>query len=145
MALLPTTLITELQRIAASPPDTHPACARAWADAVRSYAVGITPPSTTVSAASEVLATSLVTPFSSDNGASGMASAFTAFAAAVGGGMAGFVAVPPPSPPNFAGLFAEPHPATHLEGAQKISQLIDTWLRTGTAAPVAGGPAVPWS
>jgi hypothetical protein len=67
------------------------------------------------------------------------------FAATVGGGMAGFVAVPPPAPVGFGDQFAQPHPATHAEAASAITTIVDAWMRTGTATPTAGGPPVNWS
>jgi hypothetical protein len=63
-----------------------------------------------------------------------MESAFTAFAAAVGLGMAGWTPVPPPGPVGFAGQFAQdPPPATHAAAAGVIADLIDAWFTSGSA------------
>lgn len=145
MPLLPSTLTAELEAVASDPPDTHAECAQAWADAMDAYAVGIVPPSTTVAAAAATLSTALAGAFQTDDAAPLMETAFLAFATTVGGGMAGFVAVPPPAPVDFANAFAEPYAETHSEAAAALSAVIDAWMRTGTATPTAGGPAVPWS
>jgi hypothetical protein len=146
MPLLPPTLASALADVAASPPATAAECAQAWADAVQSYAAAVVPPSTTAAAAGSALAGALVAGFAPPDASAAMSAAFTAFAATLGGGMApAFVAVPPPSPCDFASLFAGPKPATHAEAGLAIATLIDTWMRTGTATPASGGAAVPWS
>lgn len=145
MPLAATGLKSQLASIAADPPATAPACAQAWADAVQAYAAGIVPPSTTVSAASATLAGDLSSAFQSSDAAPAMEIAFAAFAVSVGGGMAGFVPTPPAGPVGFGPQFAGPKPETHGAAGEAIGGLIDTWLRTGTATPAAGGSPIPWS
>ncbi len=130
-------LTSGLESCFASPPPSHAACAQAWSNAVASYAAGIAPPSTSVTAAAAALASSLATAFQSDNAAPAMESAFSQFAASVGLGMAGFIPTPPPGPVGFADQFAGPKPATHGAAAQQIGARIDTWMKPGTATLVA--------
>lgn len=146
MPLDPGALSSGIEEVASDPPPTSAECAQAWADAVGDFAAGVVPPSTAVSAAVTTLAGALATAFASPAAAAGMESAFTAFGATVGGGMApAFVATPPPGPVGFATLFAAGHPATHAAAAAGISGIIDTWMRTGTAVPSGGGASAPWS
>lgn len=139
MPLVAASLANALQSEFAAPPATSAQCAQAWADAVSSYAAAIVPPSTTVSAAASALAGALAGAFASPAAAPGMESAFAAFAASVGAGMAaaGFSAVPPPAPVGFAQQFAGAKPETHTQAAQAIATLIDTWMRTGVAVLIA--------
>jgi len=139
-------LTSQLQSLFASPPATRLACARAWADACTAHAIGIVPPSTTVTTAGDALAAALTTAFDSPNAAPAMESAFAQFAAAVGLGMAGFVPVPPPGPVGFDPQFAGPKPATHADAAQQIGARIDAWLRTGISTMLAPpNTPIPWS
>jgi hypothetical protein len=147
MPLLLPSLQSGLQAVFAAPEATAAACAQKWADAVKTYAAGVVPASTAVTAAATALSTSLASAFASledPYGIDAMETAFTTFGAAVGAGMAGFVAVPPPGPVGFAAQFAT-HPATHAAAATAIAGKINTWMKTGTAAPVAGGPPANWS
>ncbi len=135
-----------LSGVASDPPPSIAECAQAWADAVQSYAAGVIPPSTTVAAAASALAGALVSAFGAPAAAPGMESAFAAFAATVGGGMAGWLPVPPPAPVGFATQFAGPKPATHAAAASAVASLIDAWFRTGTATLIAPpNTLVPWS
>lgn len=135
-----------LETLAADPPATAAQCAQTWADAVQAYATGIVPPSATVAAAAATLASALVAPFGSSDAAAGMEGAFSAFAVTVGGGMAGYTAIPPPAPVGFSTQFAGAKPATHKEAGQQIGALIDGWMRTGTATLIAPPYTVlPWS
>lgn len=146
MPLALPSLQSGLQGVFASPEATAAACAQKWADAMKSYATSIVPASTTVNAASAALSTALAGAFGSLHepyGIAAMETAFTAFATAVGGGMAGFTPTPPTGPVGFAGQF-EDHPETHAAAATAIAGIIDTWMRTGTATPPSG-PAVTWS
>jgi len=145
MPLLPAGLSSDLEGIAADPPATAAECAQAWADAMEAYAAGIIPASTTASAAAATLATALAGAFGARPAAALLETAFLAFATTVGGGMAGFTPTPPPAPVGFAVLFAGPNASTHAAGAAAMSGIIDTWMRTGTATPTGGGPAVAWS
>lgn len=135
-----------LESAFASPPATVPQCAQAWADAVQSWAAGIMPASTTVAAAAATLAGALTSAFQAPAAAPGMESAFAAFAASVGLGMAGFAPTPPVAPVGFAQQFGGPHPATHAAAAQAIAGLIDAWMRTGIGTLIAPpNTPVPWS
>jgi hypothetical protein len=76
--------------------------------------------------------------------AAAMDGAFTAFGASVGLAMApAFVATPPAGPPGFVALFATKRSSADA-GAAAVSGAIDTWMKTATAVPAAGGAAVPW-
>jgi len=130
-------LKSALADLGESPPATIALVAQAWADAMSSYASGVVPASTTVSAAAATLASALATAFAAPAAAPGMESAFAAFAATVGGGMAGWTAVPPPSPVGFAAQFAGPYPETHEDAGDQIGTLIDSWMKTGTATLIA--------
>lgn len=135
-----------LQAVFASPPPDAAGCAQGWADAVGAYAAGIVPPSTAVSSAKSALAGALATAFASPNAIPAMETAFTAFAASVGLGMAGFAPIPPPAPVGFAAQFGGPAPATHAAAASAIAALIDTWMRTGSATLVAPpNTLTPWT
>lgn len=120
------------------------ACAQAWADAMGSYAAAVVPPSTTVVAAAAALSSALATAFASESAAAAVDAAFLAFATSVGGGMAGFVAAPPPAPPGFATGLQASQPS-HEDAAEFWASLIDTWMKTGTATPISGGSPVNWS
>jgi len=138
-------LTSGLNDVASSPPPTAAGCAASWASAARDHALGVAPASSTVAAAAAALAASLAAAFDSDDAAPGMETAFAAFAATIGGGMAGFVPTPPPGPVGFAAQFSGPKPATHAAAAGAVATLIDTWMRTGTATPSGGGAPVAWS
>lgn len=133
-----------LKSALASPENTHADCAQAWADAMSDFASGVVPPSTAVSSATSALSSSLATAFALPVATPGIVAAFTAFAAAVGAGMAGFVPTPPPTPVGLVALFAGPKPATHDDAATAISDLVDIWMRTGTAVAAPAAP-VNWS
>jgi hypothetical protein len=146
MPLAPTTLSTALEQVFAHPGATHAACAEGWADAMEAYAVGIVPPSTTVVSASAALSSALASAFAQTSGASAMESAFAAFGLSLGGGMAGYLATPPPGPVGFAGLFAGESPKTHPLAATQIGDAIHAWLTTGTSTLVASpNTVVVWS
>lgn len=135
--------------IATDPPQGGPsAAAQAWADAMKDYASGIVPASTTVDAAAATLSGALATAFSSPAAAPGMESAFAAFAGTVGGGMAaaGFAPTPPASPVGFASQFAGPKPASHDDAGAQISALIDKWMKTGFGTLISPpNTVVPWT
>ncbi len=146
MPLAPSSLSSGIESVAASPPATAAGCAQAWADAVQSYAAGIVPPSATVAAAAAALAGALTAAFGAPDAAPGMESAFAAFAASLGGGMAGHVPTPPAGQVGFASQFSGPAPATHSAAAAAIAGRIDTWLRTGLSTLVAPpNTVIPWS
>lgn len=134
-----------IQSVAASPPPDVAGCAQAWADAVGSYAAGIVPASTAVSAAASTLASALAGAFSSGAAAPGMEAGFAAFAASLGAGMVGYTPTPPPGPVGFALLFAGPR-SSHAEAAAAVASAVDTWMRTGSAVLIAPpNTLVPWS
>lgn len=133
-----------IQNVCASPAETAAGCADQWAQAMGDYAEALVPASATVSAARATLASSLAAAFVTSFAAPGMDSAFAAFAATVGAGQVGFVPVPPPRPVGFAALLATLQP-THNSAAAAVAGLIDSWMRSGSSTPVAGGPPVPWT
>jgi hypothetical protein len=139
-------LKTALQTIASSPPATVPLCAAAWADAIGTYAAGLTPPSSTVAAAKAALQTALQTAFGTAAAAEAMETAFTAFGVTLGAGQApAFAAAPPGDPVGFETLFGPPFPATHAAAAQRIADAIHDWMTSGTATPSGGGDDVDWA
>lgn len=144
--LVPSVLKAELLTFFGHAPDSYAACGVSWADAVGAYAASITPPSTTVAAATAALGLSLGDAFAKPLAMIDMEVSFAQFAVTLGGGMAGYVATPPPGLVGFATAFAAPVPTTHDEAATRISQLIDTWMRTGLATlAVPPGTVVPWA
>jgi len=137
MPLNPAGLQSALESLFAESPPTAAECAQAWSDAVGSYAAGIVPPSTTVSAAAAGLTASLQSAFESPSAAPAFDAAFTSFAATVGAGMLpAFAAVPPPAPLAVAAQLAVMQD-THAAGAAAFASLIDLWMKTGTATLVA--------
>lgn len=146
MPLNQTALTQALAQVFAHAPKTHAACAQKWADAVRAYAAGVVPPSTTVTAAAGPLASALATAFAAKDAIPGMESAFAAFAVAVGGGMVGYTPVPPAGAVGFQALFAGPKPKTHAAAAAQIASRIQAWMTTGISTLIAPpNTALPWS
>lgn len=147
MPLLPSALEAALEAIASSPaPSSVEQAAAEWAQAMATYAAGIVPASTTIPAAATALQSALATAFTQRPAASSMETAFTAFAAAVGAGMApAFVATPPPGNVGFAAQFGAGNLDSHAEAASQVAGIIDDWMKTGTAVPSAGGGEVDWS
>lgn len=142
----PSALKAELMTFFGHAPDGYAACGLAWADAVGAYAASITPPSTTVIGAAAALGVSLGNAFAKPLATPDMETAFAQFALALGGGMAGYVATPPPGLVGFATAFTGPMPTTQDQAASRFSQLIDTWMRTGLATlAVPPGTVVPWA
>lgn len=146
MPLVVSTLQASLTQLATHPGADVPACAQAWASAVRDYAAAVVPLSTTVAAAGLTLQSQLTAAFAvRPSAAPAMESAFLAFATAVGLGMAGYVPAPPPGPIGLAALFTQPYPTTSALAAQGLATAIDAWMHTGTAALIPGGPPGPWA
>ena len=146
MAVSLSTLSAQLAALFESPPATYSACAQAWASSAQSYAGAVVPASTTVSAAVATLAGDLTSAFQQADAIPAMETAFAAFAATVGAGMApDFAATPPAGQVGFQAQFSGGFPATHTDAANQIAGRIDTWFRTGTAVPSGGGSPAPWS
>lgn len=148
MPLDPTGLESDINAIVN--PATQAAAAQDWADAMDSYAGGIFPASTTVSAAAATLKTAMEGAFAlfdPVSTAAALESAFAAFAGTVSGGMApAFTGTPPPAPVGFTPLVTNIQPDKATASALWATT-IDTWMKTGLAQ-VAGGPPpppVPWS
>lgn len=144
MALDLAALEEGLESVASNPPATHAACAKAWAEALGEYAEGIVPASTTVEVAVEILEEQLVAAFQTTNAAPRMEIAMGLFAFALATGMAGFEPALPPVAVGFSDQFST-KPETHAQAAEEVANLIDTWMRTGTATPTGGGTPVNWS
>lgn len=137
MPLNTTALNAGLLQLFSSPPDTTNGCAAAWAQAMEDYAVGIFPPSTTVSAAATALEAELLTVFQSNDSKDMlplMETAFANFATLVGTGMAAanWAAVPPPGDIGFS-AYCDITIATHAEAAADFTTRINAWMITGTA------------
>lgn len=123
---------------------TNAALGAKWGEIMAGYASSIVPASTTVSSAASALASALASGFGGAAAAGAAETAFAAFAATVGLGMApGFTATPPPGPVGFVAQMAIPQ-TTHAGAATAFAGLIDTWMRSGTAVPSGGGPSVNW-
>jgi hypothetical protein len=139
-------LKTALQAIASTPPATVPLCAAAWANAIGTYAAGLTPPSANVATAKAALQTALQTAFGTVSAVSAMETAFTAFGVALGAGqLPAFAATPPAGAVGFETLFTPPFPETHAAAAQGIADAIHDWMTSGSATPTAGGDDVDWA
>lgn len=135
-----------LEQLAASPSSSAATAAQGFAAALQAYAAAVVPASSAVAGATPALASALTVAFGQLSSADAMEAALTAWSATVGLGMApAFVAVPPPAPVGLAALFAGTNPATHAAAAARLGGAIDTWFRTGTGTPAAGGAPVPWS
>lgn len=121
-----------------NPGDSPAACAAQWAAAVRDFAAALVPPSVSVAAAASTLESALSAAFASAAAAPLMENAFAAFGATVALGQAPtFAGVPPTAPVGFAARFAGPMPETHDDAASAVANLIDAWMKTGTATMVA--------
>ena len=149
MALIQSSLSSSLNSLFSDPPDTAVMCARKWAEAMRDYSLSITPPSTTVALASELLATTLTSLFQSSLSASttatAMEAAWAVYATSVGVGMSpSYVATPPLGLVGFLSL-ASATPPTSSAAADSFSNAIHLWMSTGIAVPVPPGPSVPWT
>jgi len=138
MPLNKAALQTSLTNLMTTHGATTLACAGLWASAFGSYASGVVPSSTTVSAAQTTLQAALAAAFATPSALAAMDAAFTAAAATIAGGMAPtYTGVPPPAPIGWAVLLAAPYPATAAAAAAKVATAIDTWMRTGSATLVA--------
>lgn len=146
MPVNPASLQAALQALAEGPGSSVHDAAQGWADAIEAYAVSVVPASTSVAAATPGLSSALETAFGQLSSAAAIEAAFSTWAATACAGMApAFVPTPPPAPIGLAGLFAAAYPADHTAAAARMSNAIDTWFRTGTGTPAAGGGPVPWT
>jgi hypothetical protein len=150
MALSQSQLATDLAEVARNPGSTIPECAEAWAEAISSYASGVTPSgpgmSLAIEGAKATLKTALIAAFASPAAAPLMETAMLAFGVTVGGGMLPLVAVPPVAPVGFAIMFAaQPPPPTHDAAGAMLAGLIDTWMKTGSANTVPPTSPIPWT
>lgn len=153
MALLPATLINEFNAFFDQEnalfqgfPQSQQDAAQLWADAVATYALAITPPSTTNQAAKAAMIGQLnQINNEAANGIVIISVAFTAFATQLALGMAPFVGTPPPVPVDLSPVYN-----LGFSGApasiclQTMAGIIDTWFRTGLATPAVGSPVL-WS
>lgn len=129
-------------------PASTPITAERWSTIINNYASSVIPASLGSAAAKLALQTTLlgIDP-NTQNGLVLFANGLTAYAAALGAGMApAFIAVPPPIPivlstMSAAGLAG----ASGSDCASILATLIDTWFRTGTATPSGGGSPIFWS
>ena len=113
------------------------AAAQAWADALTNGFLSIVPASTTVASAKPALKDAIKTAFDAELCMAGLETALHAFASTVGGGMAGFAAVPPSGQVGFATLFVPPFPETRADSAGRIADAVIAWAVTGTATLTA--------
>lgn len=147
MALDKAGLTTSLTSLFSDPPDNIDGCAASWASAMESYATGIVPASTTVSAAATALEAALKTTFKS-NSSTAMLTTFESdlfdFAEAVGDGMAGYdLTTVPPLPIGFSSLT---NADTHATAASNFATKIDDWMKTGVSTLIASPfTVVNWS
>lgn len=149
MALIQSSLSSSLESLFSSPPETAVLCAQKWSEAMRDYALSITPPSTTVVPAAALLQSTLTPVFQGSTTAASTAAAMEAawavFAVTVGAGMApSFVATPPLGLVGFSSLFSL-SPSSHAEASNSFSTMIHLWMSTGLSVPVPAGPSVPWT
>jgi hypothetical protein len=72
---------------------------------------------------------------------------FTAFGVALAPGMLSLPAVTAPLPPpglvGFVQLFVMPYPESAEDGVDAVVDIIDTWIKTGTATTPLG--SISWS
>lgn len=127
-------------------PESYEEAVNAWGDSLEIYFNGLLPTSTTVVSAInlfkincnfslqtdglEQMENSLI--IASNEIAIGMAPAFTAIP-------------PPPSGLDLQQFRASNIGESNYQALFNICEVIDTWLRTGTATPNSGGPPINWS
>jgi hypothetical protein len=142
MPLDPDTAKTTLGAMFAAPPATEAAAAAEWANALEDLTTGIVPPSTTVAAAKVTFQAALVGFGLPGAAAAVLEAALVTFAATVGDGMSATHTDTPPIAP--VGLLF-PTESDAQNAADAIIDILDTWFKTGTATPNAGGSPVNWS
>ncbi len=144
MPLLAPGLEADLTTLFFEPPEGFTACAAAWGDATQTYSAAIIPVSTTVALAIVALKPALEAAFIAGQAdgtgvvlASQLETAFEVFALTVGLGMLPvFMATPPPGLVGWLSALQSSLPNTHAEAAMRYSDLIDTWMQTGTATRI---------
>lgn len=142
MPLNPSAAKTELGNLFKSPPGDEATAAAGWASAIQTLCAGIVPASTTVAAAAATLQGALAGFNAPDATAGKTDAAMTAFAATVGGGMAGYTPTPPPAPLGIS--FSNTSDAQ--AAADAFIDAVDTWLKTGSSTLIAPpNTVVPWS
>ena len=138
MPLAKNELVDALEALFANPPFNEASDAQKWGDAMGAYAAAIAPACATVPAAAAALTAALAGFGVPGAGVAKLEAAFAAFAASVAAGMPPS-ATPPPPPVGFATLLGGQIGSASV-AANQLADLIDIWMRTGTA----GGGAL-WS
>lgn len=146
MALDAAGLAGNLNTLFGSPPDNISDCAASWASAMESYAIGIVPPSITVTLAANALESNLIATFANSGSPSmltSLESDFALFASGVALGMIGYTSVPPPGLVGFASIGTQ----TSNPGAALVwTVAINSWMITGISTLIAPPfTVVPWS
>jgi hypothetical protein len=123
-----------------------------WADAIETFTAALVPVTTTGAVARTALQAGLLGMSAPGAGIVIFNAAFAAWATSIVVGMLpAFVGTPPPLPIaatgiTFATLFADGVAGSSaFSRCNAMTQIINTWVRTGTATPSGGGSAVPWS
>ena len=118
-----------------------------WSGAIDVYAgANILPASTTAIAAKTALQSSMSLITSPAMATTQVQVSFAAYAVSIGLGMTGFLATPPPLP-----LDLSPVAVLGFSGATSAAcialaaTIIDTWFRTGLAAPLPSGTPINWN
>jgi hypothetical protein len=120
-----------------------------WSECFEEYTRTIIPSTTTLQAAIGAFRGIFITySLEAQDALLKLSAAVHAFAAALAPGMAagGFIATPPPIPPDFVPVYIfGVGGGSGKECAEMIADIADAYFRTGTAVPAGGGPVVPWS
>ena len=162
MALLASVLETELRKFMDPQyadfkgwPTNDVDTAAAWAKAIDIYTgrgLSVVPVSATGEAAKGILQTGLLGMSAPGAAILAFDAALLAYATSLAAGMApAFVGAPPvltltATPPTLAIIIAAGLAgASSSEQAALMATWINTWFKTGTAVPSAGGPPVPWT
>lgn len=115
-----------------------------WANALFEAAKNITPSSTTTSVAKDTFASS-ASGMESDPSGAVFQSACSSFASTLGGGMAGYTAVPPSSMLDPSLPSGHPGEEDAEQAADFMATKLQSWLSMGTATNIATGVTIPWS
>jgi hypothetical protein len=127
-------------------PESPQEAAERWANVLVEFTVNINPPSISHEAAKQAFIEVYQNISSEEQNASlVIPSSYHAFAVALGLGMSGYVAVPPPQPISFVSLVLPGiSGATAEVQADTMAATIKTWFLGGTATPPGGSP-IPWT